>query len=202
MTGTEILGYWCIAISLAFVWPQVWRTVRHDTTHGISAVGTLHAMAGATLWFTYGALERLSTMWISNASFVTAQVVICGVLLRHNRLPRRLVALFVTAVLVLLVTGLSGPNALLGWIAILVSGSGMIPNVVHVRAAPSLHGISITSWAMTIVAATSWTVYGWVKNDHIIMYVNYFTIPLMFYVITKAAMWRNANDIPLFGRAA
>ena len=202
MTGTELLGYWCIVISLAFVWPQVWRTVRHDTTHGISPFGTLHAMAGAALWFTYGTLERLSTMWISNASFVIAQVIICSVLLRHGRLPRRMVALFVTAELVLLTVGLTGTNAVLGWIAIFVSGSGMIPNVIHVRSAPNLHGISIVSWAMTVVAATSWTLYGWVKDDHIIMYVNYFTIPLMFYVIAKAAMWRNANDVPLFGRAA
>lgn len=202
MTGTDLLGYWCIAISLAFVWPQVWRTVRHDTTHGISAVGTLHAMAGSTLWFAYGALQRSSTMWISNASFFTAQVMICTVLLRHGRLPRRMIAAFAVTVTVLLVTGLSGTDAVLGWIAILVSGSGMIPNVVHVRSAPSLHGISIASWAMTIVAATSWTFYGWAKDDHIIMYVNYFTVPLMLYVVTKAAVWRRANDMPLLGRAA
>lgn len=201
MTGTELLGYWCIAISLAFVWPQVWRTVRHDTTHGISSFGTLHAMSGAALWFAYGTLERLSTMWISNASFVTAQVIICAVLLRHGRLPGRMVAGFAVAELALLATGLSATNAVLGWIAIFVSGSGMIPNVLHVRSAPNLHGISIVSWVMTVIAAASWTLYGWMKDDHIIMYVNYFTIPLMFYVMAKAVGWRRANNVPLFGRA-
>ena len=202
MTGTEALGYWCIAISLAFVWPQVWRSVRHDTTHGISAFATLQGICGSSLWLTYGAIERLSSMWISNASFVVAQLIICSVLLRHGRMPRKLMAGFAAGGTLLLATGLGGSTSLLGWFAIFVSGSGMIPNVLHVRTAPSLHGISITSWAMTIVAATSWTFYGWVQHDNIITYVNYFTIPLMVYVIVKAAAWRNANGIPLFGRAA
>jgi len=31
----EIFGAWCVALSFAFIWPQVWRAVRHDTSHGL-----------------------------------------------------------------------------------------------------------------------------------------------------------------------
>lgn len=208
MTLAGAWGAWCIAISLAFVWPQVFRCVRHDTTHGISAFGTLHAISGSALWFTYGLVEYNLSMWFSNASFITAQVIISSVLLRHRRLPARLVASFALAEAVLLCAGLFaphgnlGPNVVLGWVAIFVSGSGMVPNVIHVHRAHSLHGISISSWALTIVSASSWTAYGWIIGDPVITYVNYFTIPLMIYVIVKAWRWRVANGMPVFAAAA
>ena len=202
MTLAGAWGAWCIAISLAFVWPQVFRSVRHDTTHGISAFGTLHAISGSALWFTYGVIEDNLSMWFSNASFITAQVIISSVLLRHRRLPARLVASFAVVETVLLCAGLLGPHGTLGWVAIFVSGSGMIPNVIHVHRAHSLHGISIASWALTIISASSWTAYGWIIGDPVITYVNYFTIPLMVYVIVKAWRWRVANGIPVLGATA
>ena len=202
MTLAGAWGAWCIAISLAFVWPQVFRCVRHDTTHGISTFGTLHAISGSALWFTYGILTTNLTMWFSNASFITAQIIISSVLLRHGRLPRRMVLSFAGAEAVLLVASLTGGSTLLGWVAIFVSGSGMIPNVIHVRSAHSLHGISLVSWALTITSACSWTIYGYIIGDDIITYVNYFTVPLMVYVISKAWRWRRANGVALFAGAA
>lgn len=202
MTFTDAWGAWCVAVSLAFVWPQVWRCIRHDTTHGISAFATLHGMTGASMWLAYGIIQTNTAMWTSNASYIIAQTLIAGVLFRHSRLSAAGIVAFMGTVAVFLVIGLSTSTSVVGWIGIVASSSGMIPVVVHVRRTHSLHGISILSWVITVVAATSWTVLGGLLHDPIIMYTNYFTIPLMVYVIAKSVAWRRANGVPVFAGVA
>lgn len=202
MTFSDAWGAWCVAVSLAFVWPQVWRCIRHDTTHGISSFATLHGMTGASMWTAYGFIQSNTAMWSSNISYLVAQALIGSVLVRHGRLDRRGIALFVAVVALFLAVGLATSRSVVGWTGIVVSSSGMIPVVLHVRRAHSLHGVSILSWAVTVVAATSWSVLGFLIDDPIIIYTNYFTVPLMFYVITKSVRWRRANGVPLFAGAA
>lgn len=202
MTFAEALGAWCVAVSIAFVWPQVWRCFRHDTSHGISPFATLHAVLGSVLWLTYGMLDGIVSVWASNASMLLAQVLIATVIARHGRMTARLLGWYAFATALLLAVGLATSADVVGWTAIVVSGSGMIPVVLHVRSATNLHGISIASWIVTVLACCSWTVYGWVSSQPTVTYVNYFTVPLMFFVIVRAWRWRNANGVPVFGRAA
>jgi uncharacterized protein with PQ loop repeat len=202
VTGSDALGAWCVAVSLAFVWPQVWRCHRHDTSHGISPFATLHAVLGSVLWLAYGILNGIVSVWVSNVSMLVAQVMIAWVIARHGRMTGRLLVGYALAISGLLAMGLATSEWVVGWTAILVSGSGMIPVVLHVARASNLHGISILSWVVTVVSACSWLTYGWVSAQPSITYVNYFTVPLMFFVIVRAWRWRNANGVPVFGRAA
>lgn len=202
MTSTDVLGAWCVGISMAFVWPQVWRCVRHDTSHGISPYATLNAVLASVLWLVYGLADGIVSVWTSNISMLVAQVLIASVIVRHGRMDRSLAWFFALAGAVLLGAGLVTSASTIGWAAIVVSGSGMIPVVLHVRSADSLHGISIASWAITVVACCSWMVYGWVSDQPTVSYVNYFTVPLMFFVITRTWRWRTANGVPVFGRTA
>ena len=202
MTLDDAWGAWCVAISLAFVWPHVWRCFRHDTTHGISTFATLHGMTGASMWIAYGFAQSNIAMWSSNISYVAAQTMIGTVLARHGRMGRGAVLCCASLVTLFLVVGLATSSSVIGWTGIAVSSSGMIPVVIHVRRASSLHGISILSWATTVVAATSWAVLGFLIDDPIIIYTNYFTVPLMMYVIVKTVSWRRENGVPLFAGAA
>lgn len=202
MSFADAWGAWCVVASLAFVWPQVWRCIKHDTTHGISAFATLHGMTGSSMWFSYGIINSNIAMWSSNVSYLLSQVMIASVLLRHGRLDRRGIAAFLLVVILIQSVGLSTSDTVIGWIGIVASSSGMIPVVLHVHRTHSLHGVSILSWAITVVSASSWAVLGFVIDDPIIIYTNYFTVPLMFYVIGKSVRWRRANGVPLFAGAA
>ncbi|MBM3718660.1 MAG: hypothetical protein FJW53_06775 [Actinobacteria bacterium] len=195
-----LLGVWCTATSLAFIWPQVWRTVRHDTTHGISSFATAHGMVSSCLWFSYGIGSGSVPMWFSNAQFIIAQSIIMSVLLRHGRIPPRVLARFATVVVVLVAALLPLPLAAFGWTATVVSTTSLMPQVAHVARVENLHAISLLSWAVTILSATSWMIYGWVIDDPIMSVVNYFNIPMMVFIIVRAARWRTANGVPLIGR--
>jgi uncharacterized protein with PQ loop repeat len=75
----EIFGAWCVALSLAFIWPQVWRAVRHDTSHGISPFALMHGLVGSALWFSYGVIQSDIGVWFSNTSLIIAQSIIISV---------------------------------------------------------------------------------------------------------------------------
>lgn len=195
------LAVWCTVLSLSFIWPQVWRTVRHDTTHGISAFSVVHGLTGSALWLAYGIAVGRTAVWFSNGSFIVAQSIIISVLLRHQRMPVSLIVKFGVALAVVLAAFLPVSAALIGWIATFTSITSLIPQVVHVIRTDNLHAISIASWLMTVLSASSWMVYGWVVDDPIMSVINYFTIPMMFVVITKAWQWRIRNDVPVFARA-
>lgn len=175
--------------------------MRHDTTHGISAFSIVHGLVGSALWLTYGISMGRFPVWFSNSSFILAQCILIWVLRRHDRMPAQLLARFGLALAGLLVvlTPVSAP--LIGWTATVVSASSLVPQVVHVARTENLHGISIASWAITVLSASSWMTYGWVVSDPIMSVINYFTIPMMIYVIARAVSWRTANGVAIFARA-
>jgi uncharacterized protein with PQ loop repeat len=100
----------------------------------------------------------------------------------------------------LLITIPASPSAV-GWMATMVSVTSLMPQVFHVVKTENLHGISVGSWFMTIMSATSWMIYGWMLNDIIMSVINYFTIPMMIFIMMKAVRWRVANDVPVFVQA-
>lgn len=201
MSAADVLGAWCIASSLAFVWPQVWRVVRHDTTRGISVPATLHGTLGSVMWFSWGLQAAHPAVWTSNASFIVAQAIIGSVMCRHRRLRAATLAGFAAAAAGVLVVGLTAPPDTVGFAATFTSASAMVPTVVHVARAPSLHGISVLSWVMTVASAGSWMAYGFVLDDPMMTYTNYVSIPMMIFVISKTVRWRVSNRVPLL-RAA
>ncbi len=196
-----IMGVWCSFTSLIFIWPQVWRMVRHDTSHGISPFSVAHGLVGSALWFTYGISMSRYAIWISNGQFITAQIIIISVLYRHKSMSVALMAKFAAALGALLLITIPVSPSVVGWMATTVSITSLMPQVVHVIKTENLHGISVVSWLMTIMSAASWMVYGWMLNDVIMSVINYFTIPMMIFIMMKAVRWRVANDVPVFVQA-
>jgi uncharacterized protein with PQ loop repeat len=80
-----------------------------------------------------------------------------------------------------------------GLVAIAISGSSIIPQLIHVIRTENLHGISISSYLLTIVNCTSWLLYGFYVQDPMVSAQNFFAIPVFVYITVKAARWRSAN---------
>jgi uncharacterized protein with PQ loop repeat len=197
----EIFGAWCVALSLAFIWPQVWRAVRHDTSHGISPFALMHGLVGSALWFSYGVIQSDFAVWFSNTSFIIAQSIIISVVYRHGYIPRTVLIRVAAAVIIVPLAFTQLPAAPVGFIAIAISGSSIFPQLIHVIKTENLHGISLASYAMTIVSCASWLIYGFIVSDPLISAQNFVTVPAFIYMFVKAWQWRVANNEPLFGVA-
>ncbi len=197
----KYLGAWCVALSFAFIWPQVWRVVRHDTSHGISPFGLLHGLVGSALWLSYGVIQHNVAVWFSNSSFIIAQSLIIWVTYRHGRIPRVVIIRIIFAIPAILLGFTQLPAAIVGFIAIAISGSSIFPQLVHVIKAESLHALSIASYSLTAISCTSWMMYGFVVHDPMVSAQNFVTVPVFLYMIYKAWVWRIANNVPIFGHA-
>ena len=196
-----VMGVWCTFTSLIFVWPQVWRMVRHDTSHGISPISIAHGLVGSALWFSYGISMSRHAIWISNGQFITAQLIIISVLYRHGSMKSATLAKFAAVLAALLLITIPASPSVVGWMATTVSVTSLMPQVRHVIKTENLHGISVASWLMTIISASSWMIYGWMLDDVIMSVINYFTIPMMVFIMTKAIRWRMAAGEPVFLQA-
>lgn len=197
----QFLGAWCVVLSFSFIWPQVWRVVRHDTSHGISAFGLMHGIVGSALWLSYGILERDTAVWFSNTSFCIAQSIIIAVTYRHGRIPRPVIIQVALACIAILLSTTIAPSVAVGYIAIIVSGSSIFPQLIHVIKTDNLHGLSLSSLALSIIACSSWLLYGFVVSDFMISAQNFVTVPIFIFMMYKAWKWRIENHVPLFASA-
>ncbi len=196
----SFLSVLCTALSLSFIWPQVWRTVRHDSTQGLSAFAAVYGFVGSGLWFAYGVSTSNTAIWFSNASFMVAQSIIIAMMWRHDRVPRVMLLRFAALFLIALATLLPLPATAFGWTATVVSATSLLPQALHVARAKNMHAISLVSWVFTIVSASSWMVFGWVLDDPVMSVVNYITIPMMIFILVRATRWRLASGMALTGQ--
>jgi uncharacterized protein with PQ loop repeat len=197
----KFLGTWCVLLSFSFIWPQVWRVVRHDTSHGISPFGLMHGIVGSALWLSYGILQSDTAVWFSNTSFCIAQSIIIAVTYRHGRIPRPVIIQVALACTAILVSTTVTPAAAVGYIAIVVSGSSIFPQLIHVIKTDNLHGLSLSSLALSAIACSSWLWYGFVVSDMMISAQNFVTVPIFIFMMYKAWTWRIENGVPIFASA-
>lgn len=186
----RFLGVASVVLSISFIWPQVWRSLRHNTTHGISPFGLVHGLIGATLWLSYGINERIAPVAIANTSFLTAQSLIIYVAYKNGHIERRVISATYPVVLAILVFLTQLPASFIGVTAVLISGSAIIPQFIHVLRTDNLHGISLTSYTLTIITCAVWLLYGFVISDFMISAQNFVAIPILLFITHKACRWR------------
>jgi uncharacterized protein with PQ loop repeat len=161
----------------------------------------MHGLVGSALWFSYGVIQSDFAVWFSNTSFIIAQSIIISVVYRHGHIPRTVLIRLVAAMLIVPLAFTQLPATPVGFIAIAISGSSIFPQLIHVIKTDNLHGISLASYAMTIVSCTSWLIYGFIVSDPLISAQNFVTVPAFIYMFVKAWQWRVANNEPLLGIA-
>lgn len=182
-----------VVLSISFIWPQVWRSLRHNTTHGISPFGLVHGLIGATLWLSYGVNERIAPVAIANTSFVVAQTLIIYVAYKNGHIERRVITAAYPVVFAILIFLNPVPSTVIGVIAVLISGSSIIPQFIHVLRTENLHGISLTSYTLTIITCVVWLLYGFVISDLMISAQNFLAIPILLFMTQKAWRFRRNN---------
>ncbi|MEY3806346.1 MAG: hypothetical protein RIR69_1158 [Actinomycetota bacterium] len=193
----QFLGAACAILSIGFIWPQVWRSLRHNTTHGISPFGLIHGLLGSTMWLTYGVIEGIFPVALANASFITAQSLIIYVAYRNGHLERQVLTITYPLVATMLIVLTQLPASPIGLAAIAISGSSIIPQFVHVLRTENLHGISIASYLLTILNCSCWLLYGFVISDLMISAQNFVAVPIFIYVTWRAWRWRINNSTEL-----
>jgi len=194
MSLTSFLGAWCLILSISFVWPQAFRVVRHNTPHGISPIGTAHAIVGSVQWFTFGIMQADPVVYVANVQLIVAQLVIASVLLRHRTLTSVLLISGMVTSVVIALAGAAVSTSLVGIFAILISTTSIIPPTLHVYRTRNLHGLSVVSLAITLMSNFSWLFYGLTQRDLILMAPNFIFAPCVSYMLVRAWRWHHSDE--------
>jgi uncharacterized protein with PQ loop repeat len=176
------LGCLAAALSIAVVWPQVWRSCRHRRTLGLSPTSAWLAVALNVCWLTFGVLTGDPAQMITNAVVGTGNTaVLVALLLSQPRLRTRrvllrtaaggvgLVAFAGASLLAVAVLGArpAAVAATLGAINALVGSIAALPQPLRLLRdrAQDVSGLSVARWRLGAGACASWTSYGWLGHQ-------------------------------------
>jgi MtN3 and saliva related transmembrane protein len=186
---SSLLAPICTALSVGFIWPQVIRVYRLHSVEGIAPKGTLHGLAGVSLWTVYGFAKGIVPLSISNVTVVTAMLLIALAQVAHKVLPARHLAVVVVGFTALgLVSSLGVSPALCGWLATAVSATSVIPQSVHVLRTKDLSGVSLTMYGLLILTGTAWGLYGILIGDIVVSAPNLIIVPSA--ILVALRVWR------------
>jgi MtN3 and saliva related transmembrane protein len=186
MDLTSVLGPICTALSVSFVWPQVIRIYRLDTVEGLAPNGTLQGLAASALWTMYAVARGVGPLIVSNVVIGVALLMIAAAQIRHRAL--RVTKLLAVAVAIAVIGGgtLAFSTTLVGWIAIVVGVTSILPQALYAARANDLSGVSLPMYALVLITAVLWSVYALLIGDWLIIITNILIAPCALFVATKA----------------
>ena len=189
----RLLGLWCTALTVAFVWPQVARVYRHHTVDGIAPTGTLHGAVASSMWLVYGLALGDPAISIANGAVVLAMALIATQQVRHHVLAGRTAALTVLLVVLVGGVGLAISPSVVGWIAIVVGATSVLPQTFHVLHAPTLQGVSVPTYALLCVTTLSWASYGFGIGDPLVVVTNLVVLPCAALVMSRTWLFQRRS---------
>jgi uncharacterized protein with PQ loop repeat len=162
---------------------------RLNTVEGISPFGTLHGVAGCTLWTSYGIAQGVGPLIVSNGVIGLALVSIGVAQIRHSAFAAPALAAAIVAFMAIAVGSLMISSTLTGWLAIVVGMTSIIPQTRYVVTATSLAGLSLPMYALLVSSSVMWVAYGLVIGDPLVLMPHTVVLPCGIYITTK--VWRS-----------
>lgn len=193
MDFEDLVAVVAVAFTVVFAWPQVFRVLRHGIA-GISVGAITLSMVGAAAWLGYGIAEGLAPVIVANLGVMTGQLVVTIELVRHHALPRGRAAGAIAAGSALV--GLSQLGALTEPIVTVAGFVSIVSVVVQlvevVREPHRLEGLSAGTYAILAAVGSSWTVYGIVRGNAVIIMTNLVVLPMAIFISWSS--WRSHHE--------
>jgi uncharacterized protein with PQ loop repeat len=176
------LGFLAAALSIAVVWPQVWRSCRHGRTLGLSPTSVWLGIALNLSWLTFGVLIGNSAQIVTHVVVGAGNTAVLVALLATQpslRSPQVLLrtaagaaGLAVLAGGSLLAGTLGGARpaavaATLGSVIVLVGAAAALPQPLRLLRdrAQDVSGLSPARWRLGAGSSASWLGYGWLIDQ-------------------------------------
>lgn len=177
-----LLGALAAAFSIALIWPQVWLSVRHRRTSGLSATSCWLGASLNVCWLLYGLLLHDRAQVATNAVVGAANVAILAALLAttpalRTRRALRSTAWSAVALLAVAATAVAAvkvfhaapaaAGAALGVVISIVGAASAIPQPLSLLRdrAQDLSGLSPARWWLTVASCAAWVSYGAVNHQ-------------------------------------
>lgn len=190
-TVQSILAPFLVGLSVAFVWPQVVRSFR--SVEGLSLASMAQNVWASGLWVLYGVRTTTPPLVFANATAGIGFALVLVAAARAEVLPARTLLFHVGGLLVLVPIALTIPATALGWAAIAVGATGILPQVARTLTATDHAGVSRPTYAMVVALTTGWSVYGILEPDLLIVLPNVVILPSALLVLWQTRPRRSGR---------
>lgn len=153
------LAWFAAFLGVLFAVLQVAKTLRVQTTSGVSLVSWSAMSLGSGLWLSYGFVNGIPQQIAANAPWILAEVVLGIFLLRDQRVNRFAILLPVLAIPFFALAHVLTPSLLLP-LALILRVFFEIPQARSSFLSRDRRGVSVSAWVLGSISGVCWVAYG------------------------------------------
>lgn len=165
---SEALGWTAAACVVGLHLPQVWRTVVHGRSAGVPASRAWVAIGVALVWLGYGAFGGGLVQVVLNGTCLVLNGLLLRRLVPHRRHAVVGTALTALAAAAVLLVGSTAGMLALGVIGAVVGTVVYLPQLLALRAAVEVDGVSAVSLWLQGVSGACWIGYGVLRDEVVV----------------------------------
>ena len=182
----DVFSLWCLSLSFTFTIPQAYRVVRRNTVEGVSVFSQMQSFSGSILWVIYGIVSHTYLVVTANVMTIIGFGTVIIAQVRHRAVSLQRVLIVLTAVITIAFVSGAVSKDVLGFIAVIVGGTGIVPQAIRAARTTHLVGVSVATFAMVVVMSVSWGIYGLMIDDLFIATPNMVVVPSALFIMLRA----------------
>jgi uncharacterized protein with PQ loop repeat len=146
----------------------------------------MQSLSGSILWVVYGIVANTYLVVTANVMTIVGFGTVIIAQVRHRAVSRQRVLVVLTAIITIAVVSGSVSKDVLGFIAVIVGGTGIVPQAIRAARTTHLVGVSVATFAMVVVMSVSWGIYGLMIDDMFIATPNVVVVPSALFIMLRA----------------
>ena len=182
----DVFSLWCISLSFTFTIPQAYRVVRRNTVEGVSVSSQLQSLSGSILWVVYGIVAHTYLVVTANVMTIVGFGTVIIAQVRHRAVSVQRVLVVLASVIAIAVISGAVSKDVLGPIAVVVGGTGIVPQAIRAARTTHLVGVSVATFAMVVIMSVSWGIYGLMIGDLFVATPNVVIVPSALFIMLRA----------------
>ena len=190
------MGFIASFLSIAFIWPQVFRVYIKNSTEGLVPFSFLQGCCGSAMWTIYGLKKPSTQVAFSNGAIVVAIVLILIVCVRHKKIAWWIPVLAISSVAIFGFVIANISLTLMGWCTVAIGTPAIIPQVIGVYKTERLYGVSASMHALLFTCCIAWFAYGALIGDWFVATPNIVGTSGALYIWVRAVKSHNKYSKP------
>ena len=146
----------------------------------------MQSFSGSILWVVYGIVSHTYLVVTANVMTIVGFGMVIIAQVRHRAVSWQRAIFVVIAVIVIAISAGAVSKDVLGPIAVVVGGTGIVPQAIRAARTTHLVGVSVATFAMVVVMSVSWGLYGLMIGDLFVATPNVVIVPSALFIMVRA----------------
>ncbi len=146
----------------------------------------MQSLSGSILWVVYGIAAQTYLVVTANVMTIIGFGVVIIAQVRHRAVSWQRVLVVETAVVSIAIISGVFSRDVLGVLAVVVGGTGIVPQAIRAARTTHLVGVSVATFVMVVVMSVSWGIYGLMIGDLYVATPNVVIVPSALFIMFRA----------------